>query len=103
MKYFVNFSDFEEYQEVFQNKLDEFNDEIYRLFKSSQDVEWVGLGRDKTMNALYSQIDKLIKISDNLNKFLETMRLASNNYSEGADEVKSSFRDIADMVHDIKY
>lgn len=103
MKYFINFSNFEEYQDIFQNKLDEYNDEIYRLFKQSQEVEWVGLGHDKTMDALYRQIETLNKISENLNKFLEIMRLASNNYSDGVDEVRSRFREIEDILNSSRF
>lgn len=103
MKYFINFSDFEEFQDTFQKKLDEYNDEVYRLFRSSQEVQWVGLGRDKTMSALYTRIEALNKISENLNKFLEFMRIASNNYSDGVDEVRDKFKEIEDIINSSKF
>ncbi len=102
MKYYINFNDFGEFQNAFQEKLDEFNEEVYKLFKFSQVVEWVGLGHDKTISSLYERIEEFNKISENLNKFLEFMRVASDNYADGSMEVKTIFQEMQDIIDDSK-
>ena len=99
MKYHLNFNDFGEYQKAFRTKVDEFNDEVYNVFKLCQNVEWVGLGYEKTISAVYNQIEELQKVSENLEKFLNFMNSASNNYSDGVKEVNSKFQEIQDIIN----
>lgn len=99
MKYYLNFSDFEEFKKVFRDKLDEYNDEVFNLFKHSQEVEWVGLGHDRTIQALYKQIEEFNKISENLNKFLDFMDVMSTNYTEGIEDIKKKFSELEDVIH----
>ena len=71
MKYFLNFEDFDEFKSVFKNKVDEIESEICTIYKACQEVEWVGLGYETTVQAIYDQIDKLSIIIECLNMFLE--------------------------------
>ena len=98
MKYHVNFNDLGNYRDTFQKKINEFNDVVYKIFKSSQSVEWVGLGHDKTIAALYLQIEELEKVSEALEKFVKFMDLALNNYGEGVVEVNSKFKEMKDII-----
>ena len=98
MKYFINFDDFETYKNTFKNKVDEWNEEVYHVFKSCQEVEWVGLGHDSTIRAIYNQIEELEKVSNNLNKFLEFMGIVIDDYTDGVNEVNQKFQEINAML-----
>ena len=98
MKYHVNFDDLNDFKEVFQKKIDDFNEVIYKIYKSSQKVEWVGLGHDKTIEALYLQIEELKKVYIGLGKFVEFVDIALNNYSEGVVEVNNKFQKMEEII-----
>ena len=98
MKYHLNFDDCTQFKDAFSKKIDEFNDVAYKLFKSSQSVEWVGLGHDKTIDVVYSQIEELMKISENLQKFMDFLNTAMDNFGEGVVEVNTKFKEIKEII-----
>lgn len=102
MQYYLNFEDFEQFKNAFQKKIDEFDEEVLDLFKSCNEVEWVGKGHDSTINALYTQIDELITISNNLNRFLEFMNTATDYYEEGVEETRTRFKEVENMISIIR-
>ena len=99
MEYYINFDDFEEFKFVFKKKVDEIDELIYKVFKSCQDVEWVGVGHDATINAIYQEIEQLGKVSQTLNKFLEFMDIVIDSYSTGVSDVKKYFNELEDIIN----
>jgi hypothetical protein len=99
MKYHLNFDDCTQFKDAFSKKIDEFNDVVYKLFKSSQAVEWVGLGHDKTIDVVYNQIEELMKISENLQKFIKFLDTAMENFGEGVGEVNTKFAEIKEVIN----
>ena len=102
MEYYINFSDFEEFRNMFEKKIDEFNEEIYKVFKSCNEVEWDGVGHDVTINAIYKEISELEKISKTLDRFLDFMDTVTDNYTEGVEDVKKHFCEVEDMISMLK-
>ena len=102
MKYHINFNDLEEYKKRFREKIDEFADETYNVFKATQNVHWVGLCHDKTVDAIYEQITELGKVYENLEKFLSFFDSVSGEYTEGIEETKKSFKEIDDLINSRK-
>ena len=102
MEYYINFDSFEEFKNMFEKKIDEFNEEVYNVFKSCGEVEWVGIGHDVTINAIYKEINELGKISKKLYRFLDFMENVTDNYSEGIEDVKKHFYEVEDMIGELK-
>ena len=98
MKYSLNFNDLEEYKEVFQNKIDEFNEEIYKVFLSCQKTNWVGIGHDRVINAIYNQIEELDNVSQNLTKFIDFLNKALEAYTDGVKEVDTKFLEMREAI-----
>lgn len=99
MNYHINFDEFDDYKKYFKDKLDAISDETYSIYKKANDVQWVGLGHDKTINALNDQIIELSTIIENLEKFLNYFNSVTEEYNEGVQETKKSFKEIDDLLN----
>ena len=97
-KYHVDFNGFEEYRNAFETKILEFRSELYKTFKTCQNVEWEGPGYDSTIALLNNEISKLDKIPQVLDLFKEFMNQAINDYSQGMEEVKQAFESILNQI-----
>ncbi len=102
MKYYINFSNFEEYVNVFKSKTEEFYELVLKVFKAIREVEWSGIGYEKTKDAIYNQIIELENIYETLNKFIDFFEMVNGNYIEGVKEVKQRFNQIEDMINEEK-
>ena len=102
MKYHVNFQDLGDFKKLFKDKIDLFRDVVYEVFKTSQEVEWVGHGRDAVISALYNQIEELEKVAKGLDKFYEALEISMSDYSEGAKEVDTKFKEMREIIEEEK-
>ena len=97
-KYYVNFSGFEEYKEYFKKKIEEFRQEVFDVFELNREVEWTGEGYDAASNSISLEINKLNEIPEILDKYVDFMDKAINNYSDGMEEIKKCFEEILEMI-----
>ena len=102
MKYYINFANFEEYINIFNNKVEEFYNILLKLFRSVCDVEWEGLGYDKTSEAVYKQIIELEHTYEILNKYIDFMKTVHGDYAEGVEEVKVKLGQIEELINEEK-
>ena len=97
-KYYVNFSNFEEYKKTFEVKISNFREELFHVFKYNQEVKWTGEGYDAVSNSISLEISKLDVIPTVLDLYVDFMDKALNNYSEGMEEIKKNFQDILERI-----
>lgn len=102
MNYYLNLNDFEEYKNAFRKKIDELDEEIYKLFHACQEVEWVGLGHDRTIDIIYRKIKELEIISKCLGMFLDFMDTVTDDYGNGIDDIKKKLESAENMLEEAR-
>ena len=83
---------------VYEGKTDEFSNIVLDIYKLCNNVDWIGLGHDKTIDAIYTQLTKLAEISESLYKLLTPMKMAIEEYSEGVSEVDNKFKELRELI-----
>ena len=101
-KYIVKFSDFEEFKKIYEDKIDEFRQEIFNVFKLNQETDWSGDGYESFSNNISLEIDRLDKIPQVLDLYVDFMDKAINNYTEGMEEIKKNFEEILEIIRSEK-
>ncbi len=98
MNYYLNFNEFDRFIKVFEGKIEDFDNIVLCIYKLCNSVDWVGLGHDKTIDAVYVQLSRLIEIVESLYKLLTPMKMAINEYSTGVEEVDSKFKELKELI-----
>ena len=101
-KYIVKFNDFDDFKKIYEDKIDEFRQEIFNVFKLNQEINWTGDGYDSFSKLISLEISRLDRIPQVLDLYVDFMDKAINNYSEGMEEVKKSFDEILDIIRNEK-
>ena len=101
-KYYVNFNGFDEYKRSFEEKINEFREELFNVYKAYLKVDWEGEGNVAFNESFTILFDKLNYIPQVLDLFTKFMEQAMNNYSEGMEEIKKSFDSLLELIREEK-
>ncbi len=97
-KYHVDFTNFREYRDHFEKKIEEFRESVYRVYDSCDKLEWEGKGYVSTMDLVSNQINDLDVVTQILDLYKKFMDTALDNYTEGMEEIRKSFEEILEQI-----
>jgi len=98
MHYRIDSLKFREFIENVNKIIDTMNKEINIMDEISKKPIWEGMAHDSTMLKYNNILDDVKKIPQNLNLYINFMKLVIENYGNGNQLIKKEFQNIMDKL-----